>query len=97
LRRDPEILPAQTHARAVDALMAGSAFSRLVRALLAYDFADALASVETPVLSCARKGNGHETRAEEAARICPDATYNRLPAAISDWPGEVIELLKSRD
>ena len=97
LHKNPEILPEQTHARAVDALKAGSAFSRLVHALLAYDLADALAAVETPVLSCARQGNGHETRAEEAARICPNATYNRLPAAISDWSGELIELLNSRD
>jgi pimeloyl-ACP methyl ester carboxylesterase len=96
LRKKPEILPEQTHARAVDALKAGLAFSRLVHALLAGDFAGALACVESPVLSCARQGNGHETRAEEAARICPNATYNRLPAAISDWSQEIIELLKTR-
>jgi pimeloyl-ACP methyl ester carboxylesterase len=97
LTRRPEILPEQTHARAVDALKAGPAFARLVHALLDFDLAGALAAVETPVLSCGREGNGHESRAEEAARVCPNAAYNRLPATISDCAGKIIELLKSRD
>ena len=97
LQREPEILPEQTHARAVDALKAGRAFSRLVQALLTYEFADALAAVETPVLIFARQGNGHETRAAEATGICPGATYNLLPATVSGWAGKIIELLKSRD
>lgn len=97
LQREPEILPEQTQARAVDALKAGRAFSRLVQALLTYEFADALAAVETPVLIFARQGNGHETRAAEATGICPGATYNLLPATVSGWAGKIIELLKSRD
>jgi pimeloyl-ACP methyl ester carboxylesterase len=97
LQRPPEILPEQTHARTVEALMAGMAFSRLVRALLSYAFADALAAVETPALIFARHGNGHEVRAAEAARICPGAIYNPLPATLSGWAGKIIESLESRE
>ena len=97
LPRAPEIQPEQTHARTVDALKAGPAFACFVQAAAAEDFAKALTSLEAAALIFARQGNGHEERAKEAARRIPGAIYNRLPAAISAWAPEIIELLNTKD
>jgi pimeloyl-ACP methyl ester carboxylesterase len=88
LERAPEILPAQIQARATDVIKAGPEFHRLVRDLLAYDFAGMLASAGSsngPIRICARQGNGHEKRARRVAEIAA-ARYSELPARLADWP-----------
>lgn len=97
LARAPEIEPAQTQARVVDALKAGAAFSRFVHGAMAYDFAGALAALEAPATVFARRGNGHEERAREVARKAPAAIYNRLPAARSEWARLILSSLSSGD
>jgi pimeloyl-ACP methyl ester carboxylesterase len=97
LPREPEISPAKTQERAIDAIKAGPRFHRLVRDLLAYDLAgnlDSMASHDVRnVRIAARGGNGHEARAKRAADLAR-ASYAVLPERLDDWAPELDECLR---
>ncbi len=96
LRRAPDLEPAHIQARTLDILKAGMAFPRLVRDLLSMDCTQSFTGIQVDTLVCARRGNGHETRAEEVARATDRATYLRLPSDTADWSAEVAQLLQLR-
>ena len=96
LSRMPEISAAQTQARAVDAIKAGPEFRRLVHDLLAYDLSGDLAFMgsrgATKLRVTARRGNGHQARAERAADLA-GASYAVLPECLDEWVPELNKCL----
>ena len=97
LPRAPDISPPQTQDRAVDAIKAGPRFRRLARDLLAYDLAGHLESTASRgagnLRVLARRGNGHEARAEKAAGLV-GASYAVLPERLEDWAQELDKCLR---
>jgi len=96
LPRAPDIEPAQVQARTLDILKAGRAFPKLVRDLLSADCDEPLAGLTAITRVCARCGNGHESRAQAAARLADRATYTLLPSDLADGADEVAQMLKLR-
>jgi pimeloyl-ACP methyl ester carboxylesterase len=96
LARAPNIEPDAIQARTLDILKAGMAFPKLVRDLLSADCDTPFTDIQTEALVCARRGNGHEARAAEAAQLTKRATYNVLPAELAEWSAEVVQMLKQR-
>ena len=85
LKREPEIEPQTTHARAVDVLKAGEELKRLARDLIAYDVTVNLQDIPLNTKVYAWTGNGRESFAERIHRAISGSKLYYLSESRSQW------------
>ena len=85
LKREPEIEPQKTHARAVDALKAGTELKRVAKDMIGYDVEANLRDISLNTKVYAWTGNGRENYAERIHRAISGSKLYYLPENRSQW------------
>ncbi len=96
LAREPDLDPGNLQRRFEALLKAAPTFSSLVRDLLAYPSAEALAAIHVPVHVGCRAGGGHEARAARVAGLAGAEPPSSLSGEPAEWTSQLAHWLRSK-